>query len=120
MEKLDNLVAEYIEQHLLEPKRLGQLLSHALDRRTERAARRKLHITELRKRAAEADAKLKRLVTVGILAHEFIHGRNLGWFAVALRSFRFASVAQKIGAKLFPHVLLFQNRTERTNACRIA
>src|SRR5439155_16149552 len=32
-----------------------------LDRRTERAERRKLHITELRKRAAEADAKLRRL-----------------------------------------------------------
>jgi site-specific DNA recombinase len=61
MEKLDNLVAEYIEQRLLQPKRLEQLLSHVLDRRTERAERRKSHITELRKRAAEADAKLKRL-----------------------------------------------------------
>ena len=61
MEKLDNLVAEYIEQRLLQPKRLEQLLSHVLDRRTERAERRKLHIAELRKRAAEADAKLKRL-----------------------------------------------------------
>ncbi len=61
MEKLDSLVAEYIEQRLLQPKRLGQLLSHVLDRRTERAERRKLHIAELRKRAAEADAKLKRL-----------------------------------------------------------
>src|SRR6266446_702797 len=40
---------------------LEQLLSHVLDRRTERAERRKLHIAELRKRAAEADAKLKRL-----------------------------------------------------------
>ena len=61
MEKLDNLVAEYIEQRLLEPKRLEQLLSHVLDRRTERAERRKSHIAELRKRAAEADGKLKRL-----------------------------------------------------------
>jgi site-specific DNA recombinase len=58
MDKLDNLVAEYIEQRLLQPKRLEQLLSHVLDRRAER---RKLHIGELRKRAAEADAKLKRL-----------------------------------------------------------
>ena len=41
--------------------RLEQLLSHVLDRRTERAERRKSHITELRKRASEADAKLKRL-----------------------------------------------------------
>jgi site-specific DNA recombinase len=61
MEKLDNLVAEYIEQRLLQPERLERLLSHALDRRTERAERRKSHIAELRKRAAEADAKLKRL-----------------------------------------------------------
>ncbi|HEY8128956.1 MAG TPA: recombinase family protein, partial [Hyphomicrobium sp.] len=36
-------------------------MSHVLDRRTERAERRKLHITELRKRAVEADAKLRRL-----------------------------------------------------------
>jgi site-specific DNA recombinase len=35
MEKLDK-VAEYIEQRLLQPKRLEQLLSHVLDRRTER------------------------------------------------------------------------------------
>lgn len=61
MEKLDSLVAEYIEQRLLQPKRLEQLLSHVLDRRTERAERRKSHIAELRKRAAEADTKLKRL-----------------------------------------------------------
>jgi site-specific DNA recombinase len=46
----------------LQPTRLEQLLSHMLDRRTERAERRKSHIAELRKRAAaEADAKLKRL-----------------------------------------------------------
>jgi hypothetical protein len=42
MEKLDSLVAEYIEQRLLEPKRLEQLLSHVLHRRTERAERRKI------------------------------------------------------------------------------
>jgi site-specific DNA recombinase len=46
---------------LLQPKSHEQLLSHVLDRRTERAERRKLHITELRKRAVEADAKLRRL-----------------------------------------------------------
>ena len=61
MEKLDNLVAECIERRWLQPKHLEQLLSHVLDRRSERAERRKSHIAELRKRAAEADAKLKRL-----------------------------------------------------------
>src|SRR5436305_939691 len=61
MEKVDNRVAEYIERRLLQPARLEQLLSHVLDRRTERAERRRSHVADLRKRAAEADAKLKRL-----------------------------------------------------------
>jgi hypothetical protein len=61
MEKLDSVVAEHIEQRLLQPKRLEQILSRVLDRREERAERRTSHIAELRKRATEADAKLKRL-----------------------------------------------------------
>jgi site-specific DNA recombinase len=61
MEKLDIVVAEHIEQRLLQPKRLEQILSRVLDRREERAERRTAHIVELRKRAAEAEAKLKRL-----------------------------------------------------------
>jgi len=61
MEKLDNLVADYIEQRLLQPSRLERLLSRVLDRRKDRAERRKSHIADLRKRAAEADAKLRRL-----------------------------------------------------------
>jgi len=59
-EKRDNLAAEYIERHLLQPRH-EQLLSHVLDRRTARAERRKLHIAGLRKCAAESDAKPKRL-----------------------------------------------------------
>jgi DNA invertase Pin-like site-specific DNA recombinase len=61
MEKLDSVVAEHIAHRLLQPKRLEQILSHVLDRREERAERRIAHIAELRKRASEADAKLKRL-----------------------------------------------------------
>jgi site-specific DNA recombinase len=51
----------HIEQRLLQPKRLEQILSSVLDRRNERAERRTTHIAELRQRASEADAKLKRL-----------------------------------------------------------
>jgi site-specific DNA recombinase len=40
------------------------LVLHALDRCAERAERRKSHIADLPKRAAEADAKLKRLYDV--------------------------------------------------------
>ncbi|TYO63054.1 hypothetical protein FXV83_29560 [Bradyrhizobium hipponense] len=58
---LDRVVAEHIEQRLLQPMRLEQILSRVLDRREERAKRRTTHIAELRKRAAEAEAKLKRL-----------------------------------------------------------
>jgi site-specific DNA recombinase len=61
MEKLDRVVAEHIEQRLLQPKRLEQILSRVLDRREEHAKRRTTHIAELRKRAAEAEAKLRRL-----------------------------------------------------------
>jgi site-specific DNA recombinase len=61
MEKLDNLVADHIEHRLLLPNRLEQILSSVLDRREERTERRTTHIAELRKRATEADAKLKRL-----------------------------------------------------------
>ena len=61
MHKLDTLVADHIERRLLQPARLEHILSSVLDRRKERAERRTSHIAELRKRTAEADAKLKRL-----------------------------------------------------------
>jgi site-specific DNA recombinase len=61
MERLDRVVADHIERRLLQPKRLEEILSSVLDRREERAERRTTHIAELRKRASEADAKLKRL-----------------------------------------------------------
>ena len=61
MEKLDTLVADYIEQRLLQPQRLEKILSAVLDRREERAERRKRHIAQLRKRATEAEARLRRL-----------------------------------------------------------
>ena len=61
MDKLDRVVADHIEHRLLQHKRLQAILSSVLDRREERAERRTAHIAELRKRAAETDAKLKRL-----------------------------------------------------------
>jgi hypothetical protein len=61
MEKLDNLVAGHIEDRLLQPERLEEVLAAVLDRRHERAERRHEHIAELNKRAAETDLRLKRL-----------------------------------------------------------
>ena len=61
MERLDDLVASHLEERLLDPERLEEVLAIVLDRRQERAERRAAHATELRKKAAEADARLKRL-----------------------------------------------------------
>ena len=61
MATLDDLVAAHLEERLLDPQRLEEVLSVVLDRREERAERRAAHAAELRKKAAEADARLKRL-----------------------------------------------------------
>lgn len=61
MDKLDKAVADHIEKRLLDPRRLTVLLSEVLNRREDYVARQQHHITELRKRASEADAKLVRL-----------------------------------------------------------
>jgi hypothetical protein len=60
MDKLDTVVADHIEHRLLQPKRLEEILSSVLDHREERVERRTTHCAALRKRASEADAKLKR------------------------------------------------------------
>src|SRR5258708_3034044 len=61
MERVDDLVAGHLEERLLDPERLEQVLSIVLDRRQERAERRAAHAVELRKKAAEAEVRLKRL-----------------------------------------------------------
>jgi site-specific DNA recombinase len=61
MKRLDDLVAAHLEQRLLDPARLEEVLASLLDRREERAERRRALVAELRRKAAEADARLKRL-----------------------------------------------------------
>lgn len=61
MSKLDDLVVQYLEARLLDPDRLGELLATILDHRKERSQRRREHVGELRRRATEADARLRRL-----------------------------------------------------------
>jgi hypothetical protein len=61
MEKLDTLVAKHLEDRLLDPARLEEVLATVLDRRQERTERRHAHIAELNKRATEIDLRLKRL-----------------------------------------------------------
>ena len=61
MDKLDTLVASYIEDRLLAPERLEEVLASVIDRRQDHAERGREHIAELNKRAAEAELRLKRL-----------------------------------------------------------
>ena len=61
MDKLDRAVADHLEWRLLDPQRMGIMMGDLLDHREEWVERRHGHITELRQRAAEAEAKLKRL-----------------------------------------------------------
>ncbi len=61
MEKLDDLVVSHLEKQLLQPERLETILSSVLDRRQEQSERRREHIAELNKRAAESELRLKRL-----------------------------------------------------------
>ena len=61
MDKLDDLVASHLEDRLLQPERLETILATVLDRRQERSERQHEHIGELNRRAAESEARLKRL-----------------------------------------------------------
>ena len=61
MDKLDGLVAAHIEDRLLDPDRLEELLETILGRREEQSERRRVHIAELSRRAAESELRLKRL-----------------------------------------------------------
>jgi hypothetical protein len=61
MDKLDTMVVNHIEDRLLDPERLEDLLGSVLGRRSEQAERRKQHIDELQRRATESELRLKRL-----------------------------------------------------------
>ena len=61
MDKLDDLVASHLEERLLQPKRLETILGSLLDRREERAERRREHLAELNRRITETDQRLNRL-----------------------------------------------------------
>ncbi len=61
MDRLDHLVADYLEHRLLDANRVQDLLAAHLDRREERDGRRRTQANELTKRAAETEQRLKRL-----------------------------------------------------------
>jgi site-specific DNA recombinase len=69
MRKLDSLVIDYLEQRLLDPERLNEMLAALLDRRQAQGARHQDRIAQLKRQAADADGKLTRLyaaIEVGI------------------------------------------------------
>lgn len=61
MDKLDDLVANHLEDRLLQPDRLEVILSAVRDRRQEQTTRKRAHVADLNKRATETDLRLKLL-----------------------------------------------------------
>lgn len=55
MKKLDGLVASHLEDHLLDPAHLEEMLAAIFDLRQARSARRREYIAEWHKRATESD-----------------------------------------------------------------
>jgi site-specific DNA recombinase len=114
MDKLDTLVADHIEQRLLQPARLEEILLSVLDRREERTERRASHVAELRKRAAEAEAKLKRLYDaiengVADLSDPMLKDRIAELKAVRdqarIDAERAQEAIERAGPSITPHVL---------------
>ena len=60
-DRLDQLVANHLEDRPLQPERLETILASVLDRRQERTERRREHLAELHKRVTETDQRLNRL-----------------------------------------------------------
>lgn len=61
MDRLDKIIVDHIEDRLLDPERLEDSLGSVLSRRSDQAERRREHIAELQRRAAESDLRLERL-----------------------------------------------------------
>ncbi|PQA75338.1 recombinase family protein [Brucella oryzae] len=61
MGKLDDLVANHLDERLLVPARLEKILSSLLDRRSDRAERRREQLAEINRRVTETEARLNRL-----------------------------------------------------------
>lgn len=61
MPVLDELVIEHLEKRLLEPARLEEILSLLLGNRRQRREQRGRQVADIRRKAAEADARIKRL-----------------------------------------------------------
>jgi site-specific DNA recombinase len=61
MDRVDKAVVHHLETRLLDPARLAGPMEKVIDGRAAWAERRQQHIGDLRRRAAEASAKLNRL-----------------------------------------------------------
>jgi Recombinase zinc beta ribbon domain len=61
LDTLDALIGSHLEERLLAPDRLSELLAGLLKRREEHVARERSRTADLKKQAADAEAKLTRL-----------------------------------------------------------
>ena len=61
MDKLDGIVIDHIEERLLQPERLEEVLASVLDHRQEQSDRRREQLAELHKRIEDTKMRLQRL-----------------------------------------------------------
>ena len=61
MDAVDEAVIDHLENRLLEPRRLAEMMTNIIDRRSVWVEQRHKHVADLRKRATEAEARLHRL-----------------------------------------------------------
>jgi site-specific DNA recombinase len=61
MDLVDAAVVDYLENRLLDPKHLTALMDNIIDKRSDWIERRRRHVAELRHRATDAQARIKRL-----------------------------------------------------------
>lgn len=61
MDKLDGIVIDHIEERLLQPERLEEVLASVLDHRQEQSNRRREQLAELHKRIEDTKMRLQRL-----------------------------------------------------------
>ncbi|WP_228391324.1 zinc ribbon domain-containing protein [Komagataeibacter medellinensis] len=94
MPQLDAIVCDHIENRLLQPERLEDILASILDRREERADHRREHIAELNRRAAETELRLKRLYEAIESGVADLNDPALKERVVALRALRDQAQAQ--------------------------
>lgn len=92
-DQLERIVIDHVEERLLAPDRILELLGGVLERRAANADQFRDHISQLRRQAADADGKLTRLYALIEEGLADLKDTNLKSRITELRTVRDASIA---------------------------